>query len=269
MYFYSYLCRSYLYAPIFIAMQTVLITGGAAGIGAAAVRKFASCGWNVVFLDPDKTSSESLLTVFPDVVYVEGTTRSRNDIKLAVSTAKERFGTLNAVFANAGIHRKNTILDITDEELDLVIQTNIYGTVNTLREAIPAIIGSGGGAVVINASDQSFIGKRASFAYGLTKGALGQITKSIALDVARYGVRVNAVCPGTVRTPLVEKLFERLSTSTGRPVEKYWEEEDREFPLGRCGLPEEVAELVYFLASDSATFITGALYPVDGGITAG
>ncbi len=249
-------------------MKTVFITGGAAGIGAAAVRKFHACGWNVVFMDIDESSATRLLEEMPGTVFVHGSTRKREDIHRAVETAKNTFGSIDAVFANAGIHRKNTILDITDEELDLVIGTNIYGTVNTLREALPVMIASGGGAVVINASDQSFVGKRGSFAYGLTKGALGQITKSMALDLAPHGIRVNAVCPGTIRTPLVDRLFERLSEKTGKPVEEYWAEEDREFPIGRCGLPEEVAELVFFLASDKAGFTTGALYPVDGGLTA-
>lgn len=123
--------------------------------------------------------------------------------------------------------------------------------------------------MVLNASDQSFIGKRASFAYGLTKGAIAQMAKSTALDLAPYRVRVNAVCPGTVRTGIVDGIFSRLSAATGRPVADYLADEAAEFPLGRICEPEEVASLVYFLASENAGFITGSLFPIDGGITAG
>lgn len=249
-------------------IRTVFITGGAAGIGAAAVRKFASEGWNVVFMDLDQPRGLALEREVHGSVFVKGDTRRRSDIEAAISTVRSRFGGLDSVFANAGIHRKNTLLDISDEELDLVIQTNLYGTVNTLRAAVPEIIAGGGGSVVLMASDQSFIGKTASFAYGLTKGAIGQMTKSLALDLADKGVQVNAVCPGTVRTPLVENLFERLSARTGKPVEEYFAEEGALFPTGRVGYPEEVAELVYFLASGKAPFITGALMPIDGGLTA-
>ena len=248
--------------------RTVFITGGAAGIGAAAVRKFAAEGWNVVFMDLDQPRGLALEREVHGSVFVKGDTRRRSDIEAAISTVRSRFGGLDSVFANAGIHRKNTLLDISDEELDLVIQTNLYGTVNTLRAAVPEIIAGGGGSVVLMASDQSFIGKTASFAYGLTKGAIGQMTKSLALDLADKGVQVNAVCPGTVRTPLVENLFERLSARTGKPVEEYFAEEGALFPTGRVGYPEEVAELVYFLASGKAPFITGALMPIDGGLTA-
>lgn len=249
-------------------IRTVFITGGAAGIGAAAVRKFASEGWNVVFMDLDQPRGLALEREVHGSVFVKGDTRRRSDIEAAISTVRSRFGGLDSVFANAGIHRKNTLLDISDEELDLVIQTNLYGTVNTLRAAVPEIIAGGGGSVVLMASDQSFIGKTASFAYGLTKGAIGQMTKSLALDLADNGVQVNAVCPGTVRTPLVENLFERLSARTGKPVEEYFAKEGALFPAGRVGYPEEVAELVYFLASGKAPFITGSLMPIDGGLTA-
>lgn len=251
-----------------VKSRCVFITGGAAGIGAATVRRFAAAGWNAVFMDMDTAGGRALEAETAGTVFVAGDTRHRADIEAAVSEAMTRFGRLDCVFANAGIHRKNTLLDITDEELDLVIQTNLYGTVNTLRAAVPAIISGGGGSVVLMASDQSFVGKTANFAYGLTKGAIGQMTKSLALDLADKGVRVNAVCPGTIRTPLVENLFGRLSARTGKPVEEYFAEEGALFPAGRVGYPEEVAELVFFLASDAAPFITGALMPIDGGLTA-
>jgi len=245
--------------------KSVFITGGAAGIGAAAVGKFASEGWAVTFMDVNEASSAG----FQNVLFVKGDTRCRSDIKRAVDAAVSTFGGIDAVFANAGIHRSNTLLDISDEELDLMLQINIMGTVNTLREAVPHIIVRGGGAVVINASDQCFVGKAHSFAYGLTKGALGQITRSLAVDLGPHGVRVNAVCPGTIHTPLVDGVFARCSARDGgRPIDEYMAEEDALFIRGHMGEAAEVASLVYFLASEEASFCTGGLYPVDGGFTA-
>ncbi len=166
-------------------------------IGEASVRKFAAEGWKVTFMDIDREKGDALAAEYgSNVIFEEGDTRSRMDIKRAVASATEHFGGIDAVFANAGIHRSNTLLDISDEELDMILQINIIGTVNTLQEAVPAIIARGGGAVVINASDQCLVGKARSFAYGMTKGALGQITRSLAIDLGRQGVRVNAVCPG-------------------------------------------------------------------------
>lgn len=250
-------------------MAHIYITGGASGIGEAAVRLFNARGWNVTFSDIDADAGRALAAELgAGVLFVPADTRRREQIEEALNEGVAAFGPLGAVFANAGIHRKNTLLDIDDEEFDLVIKTNIYGTYNTLKTTVPHIIHAGGGTVVINASDQSKVGKYGSFAYGLTKGALGQITKSLALDLAAEGIRVNAVCPGTIYTPLVQRLFARLSKQTGKPREQYIAEENAEHPIGRMGTAEEVAKLVYFLSTDESSFITGALMSIDGALTA-
>ena len=253
-------------------MKTVFITGGASGIGAAAVRKFHAEGWNVAFMDIDAARGGELAASLADsdrVLFAAGSTTVRSDIRRAVAAAIEKFGRLDSVIANAGIHRANTLLDISDEELKLMIDTNIYGTVDTLREAVPEIIKAGGGTVVINASDQWFVGKAHSFAYGLTKGALGQITRSLSIDLGKYNIRVNAVCAGTIHTPLVDNLFARFSKAENKPVEEYWAEENALYARGSVGRPEEVAEMMYFLASDASSFCTGGHYLVDGGLVAG
>ena len=252
-------------------MKTIFITGGSTGIGAAAVRKFVAEGWNVGFMDINPDAAQKLVDEIgkPDqLLFIEGNTRNRADIANAVMGTVERFGQLDSLFANAGIHHRDTVLDITDEVLDRMVQTNIYGTVNTLREAVPYIIKAGGGSIVINCSDQWFVGKAHSFAYGMTKGALGQITRSLSVDLGPYGIRVNAVCAGTIRTPLVDNLFARFAGTEGKSVSDYWEEENALFARGSVGEPAEVAELVYFLASDKSSFCTGAHYLVDGGLVA-
>ena len=223
--------------------QHIFITGGASGIGAAAVRLFSKRRWKVTFSDINKEWGNRLSEELGDgVLFVAADTRNREEIKTAIAAGIDKYGPLCSVFANAGIHRANTMLDISDEELKLMIDTNIYGTVHTLQAAVPHIIESGGGSVVINCSDQWFVGKPYSFGYGLTKGALGQITRSLSIDLGKYGIRVNAVCAGTIRTPLVDNLFDKFAKIEGKTIEDYWVSENSLYMRGEAGRPEEVAE---------------------------
>lgn len=201
------------------------------------------------------------------VLFFPGDTRNRADVEKIVKSVRDAFGGIDGIVANAGIHRCNTLLDISDEELDMMIDVNIRGTVNTLRAAVPCL--GRGGSVVINASDQCYVGKANSFGYGLTKGAIGQIARSLAIDLGPRGIRVNAVCAGTIRTPLTESLFQKFADIThGGNADAYWEAEAAQYPLGRVGEAHEVAELIFFLASDAASFMTGGLYLADGGLVA-
>lgn len=241
--------------------KTIFITGGASGIGAATVTKFLNEGWNVLFTDihdPAVTDQRSR--------FVRADSTKKAELERAALIAEQEFGGIDALFCNSGIHRRNTVLDITQEELDLVIQTNIYGTVYTLQAVLPYIIRRGSGSVVLNSSDQFFVGKAHSFAYGMTKGAIGQIARSLAIDLGPKNIRVNAICPGTIHTPLVDNLFAKFSAKDNKTIEQYWKEENALFARGQAGRPEEVAEMVYFLISDNASFCTGGHYLIDGGL---
>lgn len=246
--------------------RAVFITGGALGIGAATVAAFVRDGHKVGVVDTNIGAGKALEERFgrDTCRFFAGDVRRGADIGAAVRATEAAFGPLGVVFANAGVHRFNSILDVTEADLDLLVDINIKGTVRTLAEAVPRLVAAGGGAVVINASDQALIGKRNSLVYGLTKGALGQMAKSLALDLAPHGIRVNAVCPGTTRTALTEAIFDRLPDPAAA-----WAAEAATYPAGRVGTAEDVAELVVFLASDRASFITGSLHSVDGGLTAG
>lgn len=250
--------------------KVVFITGASTGIGAATARRFAGAGWCTCLCDINDEAGESLARELgDDSMFCHADTRNADDVLAAVNAALARFGRLDSIFCNAGVHRRNSMLKTSPEEFDFVVKTNIYGTYHTLRAGVPALIASGGGTVVINASDQATVGKANSFAYGLTKGALGQMTKSLSIDLQPEGVRVNAICPGTIRTPLVDGLFERVAAENGTTVDRLWEAENADYARGRAGEPEEVAELVYFLASDASSFCSGGLYLIDGGLSAG
>lgn len=254
--------------------KVIAITGGATGIGRACVLKFLQEGYSVSFCDINDDEAHSLIeeakAIDPNgshIFYHHANTTVQSELKEWVAGTISKFGHLDAVFANAGIHRSNTMMNIAPDELKLMIDTNIYGTIWTLQECVPELQKNGGGSIVINCSDQFFIGKGNNFGYGLTKGALGQITRSLSVDLAKDKIRVNAVCPGTIRTPLAEKALGRWAERAGITMEEAWAEEDSLFTLGRCGTSEEVAEMVYFL-TEKATFSTGGHYLVDGGICA-
>jgi NAD(P)-dependent dehydrogenase (short-subunit alcohol dehydrogenase family) len=251
-------------------MKTAFITGGSTGIGRACVDKFVQQGMAVGFLDNNQQAGTDLQQQHgaDKVLFSAGDVSKRADVKNAIDRTIAQFGRLDVIFTCAGIHRVNTILDITEEIWDLVMNVNLKGTLFTLMEGVPHLV-AGGGAIVLMASDQALVGKRSSLVYGASKGAVGQMTKSLALDLGDKNIRVNAVCPGTIRTPLAEAAFDHFAQLQGISSDELWRMEADSYPIKKTGTPAEVAELVYFLASDAASFMTGGLYPIEGGLTAG
>lgn len=252
-------------------MKVSFITGGATGIGRAAVEKLIKEGIAVAFFDNNLEESDKLTSNYSSeqILFIEGDVNKINDLDQAVNLTIQKFGRIDSVFANAGIHRSNSIFNITEDEWDLVLDTNLKSLVFTVKACIPFIAEQNKGSVVLMGSDQSVIGKTNNLAYGASKGAIAQITKSLALDLAEKNINVNTICPGTILTPLTEKNIERWANEEfeGNVIEAT-KAECKRFPVKRLGTPEEVADLVYFLSFQASTFLTGTIMPIDGGVTA-
>ena len=176
--------------------------------------------------------------------------------------------TIDVLVSNAGIHFSGNIENTTEADLDKVLNINVKGAYAAVKAVLPNMKANNKGAIILMASDQALIAKQNSFAYNISKVALASMAKTTALDYASFNIRANAVCPGTIETPLYHQAIDSYCERSGADKAAVHAEEAALQPLGRLGQPEEVAELVYFLASDKAKFITGSLQVIDGGYTA-
>ena len=242
--------------------KTVLISGGTSGIGLASARLCARAGMNVVI--NGRKEERGLKAVhevepFGNVVYVKGDVTEEADCQRMVEAAVSTFGNLTGVVTSAGYYRQELLENENSEEIRRIFEVNVFGTVLLCRAAYGALKKHGGSIVIIS-SDAGLQGNTACSIYGATKGAVTAFAKSLALEGATHKIRVNALCPGDVMTPLVEKqLAEDTSLSLGDMASVY--------PLGRIATADEVGKVVAFLLSDDASFITGTALPVDGGLT--
>ena len=249
--------------------RVALITGGNSGIGRAAALRFAGAGAKVVIAARNSDASRAVVSEI-ERIGGEGhavacdVTKS-GDCDAAVEECLSRFGGLDVLFNNAGIiYREKSALDTTDEQWERTIAVNTTGTFLMSRAAVAVMVGRSGGAIVNNASYFGLVGGRGAAAYSASKGAVVLLTKAMALDHARQGVRINCICAGSVDTPMLRGEMEEMG---GVDAVRHLFEEKH--PVGRIASPEEIAAAVMFLASDEAAFITGAALPIDGGLTAG
>lgn len=238
--------------------KVCVVTGGSSGIGLAIVEKFLNENYQVFNLDIK--ASEQGNFVQCDVSNVEQVNNAINNI------AKQH--TIDVLVSNAGIHVSANIENTSEELLDKVFNLNVKGAYAAVKAVLPSMKQANNGAIILMASDQAIIGKRNSFAYNLSKASLASMAKTTALDYAEFNIRANAVCPGTIETPLYHNAIDSYCARSGANKAEVHAEEEALQPLNRLGQPEEVAELVYFLASDKAKFITGSLQVIDGGYTA-
>jgi NAD(P)-dependent dehydrogenase (short-subunit alcohol dehydrogenase family) len=250
--------------------KVAAITGAAGGQGQAAARLFAQEGARLVVTDIDKEGAEKTAEQIRDAggeaIALRTDVSREEEVAEMIRVTVDEFGTLDVLFNNAGVGYSATdrltmasVVDTPEEDWDAVLAINLKGAAMGCKHAIPVMVENGGGAIVNNASINALVGLSGADAYTAAKGGIVALTRVLAVDWGPSGVRVNCICPGGVETPMIAPVLE------DEQVLGFMREST---PLGRLARPEETAQVALFLASDEASYVNGAIVPVDGGWTA-
>ena len=241
-----------------VSGKVAVITGGASGIGLATAKKLLSEGANVVLVDCNEDVSRIAENLNERALGIRCDVSSDADVKKCVEDIIKKYGHINYLVANAGIGGgPNKAHEVSIDEWNKVIGVNQTGIFLMNKYVIKNMLENGGGAIVNTSSMYGLVGTTMSFAYSASKGAINQMTKSLALTYARDNIRVNAIAPGYVDTPILAEVPKDMKDAMANQL-----------PIGRLGKDTEIANLICYLLSDEASFITGAIVPIDGGFTA-
>ena len=248
--------------------KTALITGASSGIGEATAHLFAAMGAEVVVVSRRTDANAAVVAQIESsggaAISVTCDVTDPAAVAEAIDTTVERLGRIDILVNNAGvIYRDKNVLQTSVDEWNHTFAVNTTGTFLVSKAVIPHMVEAGGGSIVNNASYFGLVGGQGTAAYSASKGAVVMLTKAMALDHARQGIRVNCVCPGSVDTPMLHKEMEEMGGA--RQIRSIFEEKH---PIGRISQPAEIAQAILYLASDAAAFVTGVALPVDGGLTA-
>ena len=247
-----------------LSNKVALITGGNRGIGLATARLFAKEGAKVVLFSRDQVKGEEEASKIPNAKFIQGNVTKAEHCQHAVDESVKGFGGLDILVNCAGIiYRNRTVEQTTEDEWDATFNVNVKGTFLMCKYAIPALR-ERKGSIVNLSSYVGMVGFRGASAYAASKAAIINLTRSMALDHAREGIRVNAVCPGSVNTEMIHTAWKNFGDVD--EAQRLWAEKH---PLGRIAQPVEVSQAILFLVSDGSSFITGTALAVDGGILAG
>ncbi|WHY65223.1 glucose 1-dehydrogenase [Neobacillus sp. SuZ13] len=241
--------------------KTAIITGGGGGIGRSTAIRFAKEGAKVAVADIDAVIGEETVSLIKrdggEAIFIKTDVTDSEQLKALIDTTTSTFGALHILFNNAGVGNSEVrSIDLAEEEWDRVIDINLKGVFLGIKYAIPELIKAGGGAIINTSSLLGLKGQKYTSAYNASKAGVVTLTQNAALEYGKFNIRVNAIAPGVIDTPIID----------------HWKQNERKWPiisranaLGRIGTPDEVANAVLFLASDEASFITGTTLSVDGG----
>ncbi|MEZ5424314.1 MAG: SDR family NAD(P)-dependent oxidoreductase [Pyrinomonadaceae bacterium] len=245
--------------------KTIVVTGGALGIGQAACILLAERGGSVSIIDWDEAAGnstcEAITTAGGRAIFTKVDVSDAAAVEAAIKRTAETFGGIDSLIVSAGIQRYGTAVSTTDEQWDEVLGVNLKGAWNAARFAIPHMQASGKGSIVNVSSVQALASQQNVLAYTVSKHALLGLTRSIAMDFAGENIRANAVCPGTVDTPMLQ-----WAASLDPDPESVYDACRKMHPLGRIAQPSEIAEVALFLAHESSSFVTGSVWTADGGL---